>query len=94
MNAFVVPPGGIVPRPCLECAEHFVPGDVVFSIDQGVKSGSFVGRVLFMHRRHVDAALAEVPMEVSDVDAAAAAIVEEARVAGMSRVEAILAGAA
>lgn len=94
MNAFVVPPEGSVPRPCFECRDDFVPGDVVLSIDQGVKSGSFVGRVLYMHRRHVDATLAEVPLEVSDVDAAAAAIVAEARATGMSRVEAMLSEAA
>lgn len=94
MNAFVVPPQGTVPRRCFECGDHFVPSDVVFSIDQGVKNGSFVGRVLYIHRRHLDATLAEVPLEVSDVDAAAAAIVAEAQATGMSRVEALLAGVA
>lgn len=81
------------PVRCVECSARAVTGDVLVMFSQGLQSGSYVGRDLYVHRSHFDELLADAPQPVDVVEAQVAAILAEADRTGMSAVEALLSAA-
>lgn len=78
------------PVRCLECSARAVAGDVLVMFSQGLQSGSYVGRDLYVHRNHFDELLVGAPQPVDVVEARVSAILAEADRTGMSAVEALL----
>lgn len=46
---------------CLACGQDLCAGDIVVVVDQGERV--YVDRDLYLHRRHLDAMLAEAPTD-------------------------------